>query len=472
MSFFRSVFWIFFDKVFLVLLSTISFFIFALYLEPSELGKGVMYIAIPGLIAALFSGMIESPLVSKFKVDEGEYSTVLWFALGLSLIIFTVIMLIGCFVLDNTTDVFLLGIASSSIVFILASRPFLAQLRRNHDFKSIALRAFLGKCIGFGGGVAFALNGYGAFAIVVQFMLQELVSLLVMAFCMKEIIQFSFRRELLSNTLKMGRYLSITALSNSIIGKGLPLTLGAVSGAESVGLFNFANRIVALPRDAVFNGINSYALPSFSRIQSDKSVLTKQFSSSNRLSSFLVFPLFFGLAATAPLIVNTIFGSKWDNSIVYLQLLALIAVFRATYLFHSALFLVLKVPNIITKKELVTAIVSLSLVLLYGEEFGAGAGVLAMGVYTITCFFWNVLAVKKVIDYPFKTLISDFLPALSISLLMVLCVYIVESLLYSQSAILKLSASIASGAFVYITALYAIEHKNVNALFYRRFKKS
>jgi O-antigen/teichoic acid export membrane protein len=470
-SFFPSIFWIFFDKVFLILLSTFSFFIFAIYLEPSELGKGVMFIAIPGLIAGLFSGMIESPLVSKDIIEDGEYSTVLWFSAILSIVLFIFVIVIGYVLLENENDLFLLGIATSTIIFILISRPFLAKLRRDNNFKSIALRAFLGKCIGFIGGVSLAIKGYGELSIVIQFVLQEFVSLCVMAFTMRSIISFSFSSKLLSNTLRMGRYLSISALSNSVMNNGLPLVLGTVSGTESVGLFNFSNRIVALPRDAIFNGINSYALPSFARVQSDIMVLEKKFSDSNRLSSLLVFPVFSGLAITAPLIINTIFGDKWTDSIIYLQYLALIAIVRSLYLFHSSLFLVLKIPNIITKKELFSSIIGLSLVFLFGRDYGPGAGVLATGFYTFTCFLWNISAIKKAISYPTTKFIGDIFPAFCLSITMVFVVYWVENSLFYFDNNIKLIMSILSGIIVYSIGILFFENKRVGPIFRRRCKK-
>ena len=115
MSFFKSALWIFFDKVFLVLLSTFSFFVFAIYLQPEEMGKGVIFIAVPGLIAGLFSGMIESPLVSKKSVIQEEYSTVLWFSVGLSFLLFTFTMFVGLYFLDDASDVEISEIAIVAI---------------------------------------------------------------------------------------------------------------------------------------------------------------------------------------------------------------------------------------------------------------------------------------------------------------------------------------------------------------------
>ncbi|ETJ48376.1 oligosaccharide flippase family protein [Pseudoalteromonas agarivorans] len=469
MSFFKSALWIFFDKVFLVLLSTFSFFVFAIYLQPEEMGKGVIFIAVPGLIAGLFSGMIESPLVSKKSVIQEEYSTVLWFSVGLSFLLFTFTMFVGLYFLDDASDLLMLAISLSTVIYILAGRPFLAKLRREHNFKSIALRALLAKCIGFVVGVTLAVKGFGAYAIIMQYVLQELISLLVMAYFMKDIIKLTFRKELLINTLKMGRYLSISAFSNSLINNGLPLVLGSVSGAASVGLFNFSNRIVSLPREAVFNGINTYALPSLSKIQNDKSLLEKRFSKSNRFASFLVFPLFFGLAAIAPLLINTLFSEKWAESIVYLQSLALIAVFRTFYLFHGSLFLILKVPNIITRKELLSSITSLMIIIVLGGEFGAAAGVIAIGVYTFLSFLWNVLAVNKVITYKFNQFLKDFTPALIMSITMGLVVYFLSNSNFIVNQNLKLILCIFVGVIVYAGMLCIVEKGNVRKIYRARF---
>ena len=469
MNFLSSVLWIFFDKVFLVLLSIISFFLFALYLEPSELGKGVIYVAIPGLLAGLFSGMIESPLVSKETVVQDEYSTVLWFSIGLGFLLVFISMITGFFFLDNTNDLLMLAISVSTVIYILAGRPFLAKLRREHNFKSIALRALLAKCIGFVVGVSLAIEGYGAYAVIMQYVLQELISLIVMAYFMRDIIKLTFRKDLLLDTLNMGRYVSISAFSNSLINNGLPLALGAVAGTASVGLFNFSNRIVSLPRDAVFHGINTYALPSLAKIQNDKLLLERRFSDSNRLASFLVFPLFFGLAAIAPLLINTVFSEKWTDSIIYLQALALIAVFRTFYLFNGSLFLIFKVPNIITKKELLSSITCLLIIIILGGELGAAAGVVAIGVYTFLSFLWNTIAINKVIRYPFKQFVKDFTPAFIISAIMALIVHFLSISSFVADEKTKLILCLGIGALAYIALLCLIERNSIKKFYYSRF---
>ncbi|HLV18004.1 MAG TPA: polysaccharide biosynthesis protein, partial [Pseudomonas sp.] len=55
--------WIFSEKFGLILLSMLSFFVFAHLLSPEELGLGVLIIVIVELVALLFSSLIEDPLV-------------------------------------------------------------------------------------------------------------------------------------------------------------------------------------------------------------------------------------------------------------------------------------------------------------------------------------------------------------------------------------------------------------------------
>ncbi|MEH6446282.1 MAG: oligosaccharide flippase family protein, partial [Oceanospirillaceae bacterium] len=199
----KSISWILFDKVFLIILSTISFYVFALYLSPSELGKGAIFIAVSSLAAGMFSGMIEAPLVSKAQIDKGEYASVFWFSLFLSTSVFILILTVGWFIIEDSKDYILLIFSASTVMFILTSRIYLADLRRRRKFKSIALRSFLGKSIAFVGGVWLAVNEFGSVSMVTQFMLQELIGLIIMAYYTKGIIKFTFNTKLIANTLNM-----------------------------------------------------------------------------------------------------------------------------------------------------------------------------------------------------------------------------------------------------------------------------
>jgi O-antigen/teichoic acid export membrane protein len=165
-----------------------------------------------------------------------------------------------------------------------------------------------------------------------------------------------------------------------------------------------------------------------------------------------------------------VFSEKWADSVVYLQSLALIAVFRTFYLFHGSLFLIFKVPNIITKKELVSSVISLLIIIILGGEIGAAAGVFAIGTYTFLSFLWNSLAVNEVIKYPLKQFLKDFTPAFTMSAIMALIVYFTSISTLVEDEKTRLILCLFVGAIAYIAMLCLVEKDNVKKLYHSRFK--
>src|SRR5690606_30892097 len=70
--------WIFSEKFGLILLSMLSFFVFAHLLTPEELGVGVLIIVIVELVGLLFSSLIEDPLVRRPQVTPRQRATAFW----------------------------------------------------------------------------------------------------------------------------------------------------------------------------------------------------------------------------------------------------------------------------------------------------------------------------------------------------------------------------------------------------------
>ena len=83
---------------------------------------------------------------------------------------------ISFYILEDRSDFYLYVFSSSIIIFSLLSRPFVAKLRTQRNFKSLAKRAVFGKVAGMGVGSYFAIAGFGELAVISQNVIQEFFS--------------------------------------------------------------------------------------------------------------------------------------------------------------------------------------------------------------------------------------------------------------------------------------------------------
>jgi len=99
---------------------------------------------------------------------------------------------------------------------------------------------------------------------------------------------------------------------------------GRVLGKEQIGYYSVGMNLASLPLLRITVMLNEIAFPAFARLQDERERVGDILLQSVRLLSMFAFPVFWGIAAVAPEIVNVFLGAKWAPAILPLQLLSLV----------------------------------------------------------------------------------------------------------------------------------------------------
>lgn len=172
--------WIFTEKFGLILLSMITFVAYARLLSPAELGVGTIIIAIVELVGLIYSSVLEDPLVRLQRLEDKHISTAFWAAVLVSLLSIVLISVAVVFYTSDPMLRWMTALASVKILFTMMARVYVAQMRRSGNFKMLASRTLLGKVVGGVAGIAVALWGLGAWAVIAQALIMEFVSIIVL----------------------------------------------------------------------------------------------------------------------------------------------------------------------------------------------------------------------------------------------------------------------------------------------------
>ena len=391
--------WIFSEKFGLILLSMLSFFVFAHLLTPEELGVGVLIIVIVELVGILFSALIEDPLVRQQQLSHRQRATAFWACVAAGLGSLGVIGLGGLMVSDDPAVRAMVLVAASKVLATLMARIYVAEMRRSGNFRLLASRTLLGKVLGALGGILVALRGGGAWALIVQALIMELVSLLMLMRNDPRRLPLAFDRPWLAGVLVAGLPIAIKTLCGHLLQRGASVVLGLTVGVQAVGQFNFALRIIELPRTALYNGLASYALPAFARRAEQPARLWSLFGAVSSLTGFLLTPCYIGLALTAEDLVLLVFGAQWLAAVPTLQVLAVMAALANTALHAQSLLVAVSRIQTVVRAEVVTTLLALALLGLLGEPLGALAGGLAMLARTLLIVPIHVAALRRSIGF-------------------------------------------------------------------------
>jgi O-antigen/teichoic acid export membrane protein len=103
-------------------------------------------------------------------------------------------------------------------------------------------------------------------------------------------------------------------------------------GPTELGLYTVAMNFAGMPLNKIAPILNATAFPAFAMVQSREAEARFYALKSLRMMSTIAVPVFFGICATAPEIVDIVFGPNWLATKPILAVLALATSFRAILL--------------------------------------------------------------------------------------------------------------------------------------------
>ena len=107
------------------------------------------------------------------------------------------------------------------------------------------------------------------------------------------------------------------------------LLIGRVKGTAALGAYSLAYNVMFLPMTRIALPLGAVLLPAYSRLQDERERLELGWLRSKRIAVLLLMPCFATTFVVAPDLIPTVFGSKWDEAILPLQLLSIAGLAQA-----------------------------------------------------------------------------------------------------------------------------------------------
>lgn len=223
----------------------------------------------------------------------------------------------------------------------------------------------------------------------------------------------------------------------------------AVLGPASFAILNVAKKANRIVSDSTISPINSMMVPMFSRI-GDSSAISGLYIRLVTVSTFIVIPIFMGLAAIADPFVIIAFGDKFIESADYITIMSF-TMFPAILSWYLPNLLVAKgKTNVAFKLTLLTLVANI-LVSVSTIWFGISIMLISVVAVNFLLLPLRFKIVKEYVDIDLKRLLTSISPQYICALLMFFSVYIIKSQLglYIINEIVLLIALVSIGGLLY-----------------------
>ncbi|TKB05211.1 hypothetical protein E5672_03775 [Alteromonas portus] len=454
-------FWVFFEKFGLVLLSVFSFLIYAKFLSPEQMGIGILLLAAVEFFAMFVIALVDNSIIRLNKITTQQDGCIFWGLLLVSLIISSLIYL-GYLLYFNDNRILLVGfLAVCSLPFQISVRLHIVHMRLKRQFKKLAQRTIFGKILGMLAGIYLAVGGYGDFSIVVQTLVMAISSALMIFVLEPRRLPFDFDKKFIYEQLLVGVPSSIKAINVTLFMKGLVVLIETTLGTAAVGFYNFASRLVELPRTALTSALMGYANPVFSKRRNEGKSINTLFIDSTRFSILLIMPFFVGMSVMSESIIELLFSDKWAPSSLLLQGIAAVTSLNLFFLFLPSTLVALGKTKLGLKGQIFSSAIGLLFTALTVYEYGLIAIIFGLIVRTISSNIVNFYVLKKVLDITFFEFIKCFTTPITGAISIVVSIAISREILVVHSLLLETTIEVIIGMLAYLLSVFLMNKKVV-----------
>ena len=400
-------------------------------------------------------------LLQRKDPTEKDYSTVFWFNLIVSVGIYCILW----FAAPLIADIFQHDrrlIPLSKVMFLTFVLNALAIVQTNRlmkrmDVKMIAVSNLVAQTGGGLLGIALALAG------IKTGILWATGGWFPTSWIKIE----SFRK-----IWRIGLSVFSSSMLNTLFLTIYSFIIGAFYSLKSLGVYTQADKWSKMGSASISQVLTASFVPLLSRFQDNPDDFRRYVRRINRFGAFIVFPAMVGLAAIGESLFHTLFGSKWDASILLFQILVIRGIFVVLVSLYGNYMLAkgygkrLFIIELIKDSAIALAIIST--VFLRSVEWLVWGQLIA----SVVTFVIVVTMTGRAIGYRVGAMIYDLMPFASAACVM-WCVCRMMSVL-TLPAPMQMMIEITVGAAAYLLIMWigkSPELQEGTAYIFGRFRK-
>ena len=444
--------WKFGERVSSQLVTLVVSIVLARILMPSDYGAIAMVTVFITLAQVLVEGGFSGALIQKKNADSLDFSTVLFFVLGFSVILYIVLYFAAPYIssfygkgYEILTPVFrVLGI---QVIIFGVNSVQQAYVSRKMMFRKFFYATLSGTVCSAAVGLSMAYLGYGVWSLVGQQLTMNIVNTVTLFLVTRKLPVLSFSWTRLKGLLDYGIKLFASNVLIAIYQELRALIIGKLYTASDLAFYDKGRSFPNLVVSNINSSIGAVLFPKISQQQDDLVSVKQTTRNSIRFSSFLMSPLMLGLAAIAEPFIRVLLTEKWGPCVPLLQIFCIVYLFQPIHTANMQAIKAIGRSDVYLWLEIIKKVLEL-VVLLLVMKMGVRAIVISMAVLTTLFTFVNAWPNTRLIHYSFGEQMKDILPSIGIALGMAGIVFLIGFLPMNEW--LLLLTQIFSGAFFYI----------------------
>jgi len=439
--------------------------ILARLLMPEDFGCIGMLMIFMVISEVLITGGFGQALIQKKNPTHLDYSTVFYWNLVASIIIYILLYISSPIIADfyNMSQLTnLLRIYSITLIISSFSIVQTNILQKQLKFKSLSIRNIIASSCGSIVATCMAFYGFGIWSLVASSIISAIASVFLLWRMSAWRPTWEFSWISFKELFSFGSLMAFSSLIDELYKEIQGLIIGKFYTARDLGYYTQAKKLENIPVSSLSQIVSQVTFPVFSKLQDNKSQLKQGVKKCLVALTYLNFPMCILLIVIASPLIELLYGTKWLPAIPYFQLLCISGLFYVILTMNNTVIKSLGKSKIFLYVRLVQRFIGLILI-------GVGASYSVLGLLTgvvfsqIINYIITSIVNMKLIDYGFIEQFKDISRNLLLSFFVGLIVYLFSQIILVNEYIVMFTQ------IVLFIGLYFILSKFMDLVGYKIF---
>lgn len=461
-SAFDGMLWIFGERMSAKLVSFCVTLVLARLLVPEDYSVISVTAIFFTFCNVILNGGLNTALVQKKDADDLDYSSVLCVTVSMAVILYAVAFLAAPWIAELyhkeqlTAVIRVMGLS----FFILAFKSVLNAYTSSHlQFRKFFYATFVGTVISAVVGIAMAMKGFGAWALVAQEMTNNLIDTLMLLMTTRMEVRLHCSLKRLKSLFSFGMHNFASSLAGVIYDQVSPLVIGLRFSAVDLAFYSKGQSFPGLINTTLSETMTEVLFPVMTKVQDNIEDIRNVTSRYLKTSTYVIFPIMLGLLAVADTFVKLLLTEKWISCVIYIKIFCVSYMLGLISVGSIQAFRAIGRSDVVLKLELVKRGLSMTvlagfIVLSKRPEALAACSV----VCSLMAFCVNAIPSGKILGYGFWRQVADVLPNLLLSGVMAVPVLLLGRLNIPEIVLLPLQ--ILTGAAVYTVSSILVKNES------------
>ncbi len=324
---FSSILWTGIERFGAQVFQAVFAIVLARLLMPEDFGLIALIFIYLAVGQALLDGGFSLALVQKKNPTEEDFSTVFWFNIGFGLFFYVLFFFCAPMIArfyEEPQLTFIIKVAGLNFIVWSLGIIHSTKLSINLEFKKHAFISTTAMLMSGGLGILMAYSGYGVWALVFQFLINNtLKSLFVWLFGVRWKPKFIFKINSLKSLISFGSAFIFSSVLDLIYKNIYAVFIGKRYSTGELGFFQQSYSLSNLITTNVAYTILSSFIPLQSKLHDSPEEQEKLFLKFLSLLCFVIFPIVALFLTLAEPLVSFVLTDKWLPLVPFLQALCM-----------------------------------------------------------------------------------------------------------------------------------------------------